>query len=58
MRVFIKLQRSMMSSYGFDVNNLDPRTIKIYNNGGKVLSEDFNAAEAFRPAGKCDNCCR
>ena len=31
-----------MSSYGFDVDNLDPRTIKIYNNGGKVLPENFN----------------
>jgi hypothetical protein len=38
-----KITKSMMSSYGFDVNSLDPRTIKIYNNGGKVLPEDFNA---------------
>ena len=37
-----KITKSMMSDYGFDVNNLDPRTIKIYNNGGKVLSENFN----------------
>ena len=37
-----KITKAMMSSYGFDVDNLDPRTIKIYNNGGKVLPENFN----------------
>lgn len=38
-----KITKSMLSSFGFDVNTLDPRTIKIYNNGGKVLPENINA---------------
>ena len=35
-----KITKSMLSQYGIDPNTVDPRTIKIYNNGGKVLPED------------------
>ena len=35
-----KITRDMLSSYGIDPNTVDPRTIKIYNNGGKMLPED------------------
>ena len=35
-----KITREMLSSYGIDANAVDPRTIKIYNNGGKMLPED------------------
>ncbi len=34
-----KIDRAKLESFGFDVATLDPRTIKIYNNGGKALSE-------------------
>ncbi|MDH3268448.1 MAG: type IX secretion system sortase PorU, partial [Ignavibacteria bacterium] len=34
-----KLDRARLESFGFNVSSVDPRTIKIYNNGGKVLSE-------------------
>ncbi len=36
---FYRINRSQLLSYGIDPNTADPRTIKIYNNGGKVLSE-------------------
>ena len=35
-----KITRSMLASFGIDPNTVDPRTIKIYNNGGKILPED------------------
>lgn len=35
-----KIDRARLESFGFDLSSLDPRTIKIYNNGGKVLSEN------------------
>lgn len=35
-----KITKSMLTSFGIDANTIDPRTIKIYNNGGKVLPED------------------
>ncbi len=35
-----KITRDMLSDYGIDANTVDPRKIKIYNNGGKVLPED------------------
>ncbi len=35
-----KITRDMLSSYGIDANTVDPKKIKIYNNGGKVLPED------------------
>ncbi len=39
-----KITRSMLASFGIDGGTVDPRTIKIYNNGGKMLPEDVNAA--------------
>ncbi|MBZ0198293.1 MAG: hypothetical protein K8H86_00380, partial [Ignavibacteriaceae bacterium] len=38
-----KITYSMLSSYGIDPAAVDPRTIKIYNNGGKMLDEAQNA---------------
>jgi hypothetical protein len=35
-----KITRGMLQSYGIDPNTVDPRTIKIYNNGGKMLPQD------------------
>ncbi len=37
-----RITRDMLASFGIDPNNVDPRTIKIYNNGGKMLPENFN----------------
>ena len=37
---FYKITRSMLNSYGIDAASVDPRTIKIYNNGGKMLPEN------------------
>jgi hypothetical protein len=34
-----KIDRTLFSSWGFDAAAIDPRTIKIFNNGGKVLSQ-------------------
>jgi hypothetical protein len=36
-----KITKTMLASYGIDPATVDPRTIKIYNNGGKVLSESI-----------------
>ncbi len=33
-----KITRTQLSSFGIDPNTVDPRTIKIYNNGGKSTS--------------------
>ena len=38
-----KISRSTLASFGLDPGAVDPRTIKIYNNGGKALSEIVNA---------------
>jgi len=38
-----KISKSMLASMGIDASSVDPRTIKIYNNGGKVLSETVSA---------------
>ena len=38
-----KIDRSRLESFGFDVANVDPRTIRIYNNGGKTLPEQVTA---------------
>ncbi len=38
---FYKITKSQLSALGFDFNNDDPRTIKIYNNGGKTLPENI-----------------
>jgi hypothetical protein len=37
-----KIDFNLLSSMGIDPASVDPRTIKIYNNGGKVLSENVN----------------
>ena len=34
-----KIDRAKLESFGFNVSSIDPRTIKIYNNGGKQFSE-------------------
>lgn len=34
-----KIDKEKLESFGFNVSSIDPRTIKIYNNSGKVLSE-------------------
>lgn len=34
-----KIDRAIFASWGFDPAAVDPRTIKIYNNGGKALAE-------------------
>ena len=36
-----KLDFNFLSSAGFNPDAIDPRTIKIYNNGGKTLSENL-----------------
>lgn len=38
-----KITRSQLAGLGIDAANVDPRTIKIYNNGGYVLPEDPTA---------------
>lgn len=47
-----KITYSMLSSYGIDPAAVDPRTIKIYNNGGKLLPED---PAQYRPADLVEN---
>ena len=47
-----KITKSMLTSYGIDPTTVDPRTIKIYNNGGKVLPEDITAS---RPSDLVEN---
>jgi hypothetical protein len=41
---FYKIPKTSLQLYGIDPNTVDPRTIKIYNNGGKVLSEIITVA--------------
>ncbi len=38
-----KLDASFLSDLGVDVNNIDPRNIQIYGNGGGILSESAGA---------------
>ncbi|MBK9099619.1 MAG: type IX secretion system sortase PorU [bacterium] len=38
-----KIDKARFESFGFNAASIDPRTIKIYNNGGKVLSEKVTA---------------
>ena len=38
-----KIDFNLLSTMGFDPISIDPRTIKIYNNGGKVLPENVSA---------------
>lgn len=47
-----KISKTMLASYGIDANSVDPRTIKIYNNGGKILPETISAE---RPADLVEN---
>jgi hypothetical protein len=47
-----KIDRIMLETFGFDLSTVDPRTIKIYNNGGKVLSEN---PDAPRPVDLIEN---
>lgn len=47
-----KIDRATLINFGFDVNNLDPRKIKIYNNGGYTLPED---PDAVRPNNLVEN---
>ncbi|NWF49518.1 MAG: type IX secretion system sortase PorU [Ignavibacteriaceae bacterium] len=37
-----KISRSMLPNFGIDPATVDPRTIKIYNNGGMTLPENPN----------------
>ncbi len=37
-----KIDKQTLLNNGIDANSIDPRTIKIYNNGGKVLPENVN----------------
>jgi len=46
-----KIDKQMLQSFGIDVS-VDPRTIKIYNNSGKVLSENI---EDERPVDLVEN---
>ena len=46
-----KIDKQMLASFGIDVS-VDPRTIKIYNNGGKVLPENI---EIERPLDLVEN---
>ncbi len=47
-----KIDREKLESFGFNVSSIDPRTIKIYNNSGKVLSEKVTTP---RPADLVEN---
>ena len=47
-----KITRSMLPELGIDPNTVDPRTIKIYNNGGYILPQTVNAP---RPNGLTEN---
>jgi hypothetical protein len=47
-----KIDRAMLETFGFDPSSIDPRTIKIYNNGGKVLPEN---ADFSRPIDLIEN---
>lgn len=47
-----KIPRSALASFGIDANTVDPRTIKIYNNGGKTLPEPLTLS---RPSNLTEN---
>ena len=47
-----KIDNAYLSSLGIDVGSIDPRTIKIYNNGGRILPWNTNAE---RPADLVEN---
>ncbi|HEY7750906.1 MAG TPA: C25 family peptidase propeptide domain-containing protein, partial [Ignavibacteriaceae bacterium] len=50
-----KIDRALLQTFGINPAGLDPRTIKIYNNGGKVLPES-NLAN--RPVDLVENAIR
>jgi len=47
-----KITKSMLPSLGIDPNTVDPKTIKIYNNGGKALPESIDSP---RPSDLVEN---
>ena len=47
-----KIDKNKLSDYGIDAATVDPRTIKIYNNGGYLLSP---TVEKPRPQGIVEN---
>lgn len=47
-----KIDYNFLSSAGLNPESIDPRTLKIYNNGGKELPENVNAS---RPADLVEN---
>ncbi len=47
-----KIDKAYLSKLGIDVNSIDPRTIKIYNNGGYILPWSVNED---RPDGLLEN---
>lgn len=49
-----RIDYSTLRDAGIDVDNLDPRTIKIYNNGGRPLNTDA-MAEENNPDGPVEN---
>ena len=38
-----KIDKATLESFGFNLAGIDPRTIKIYNNGGKALPEKVSS---------------
>jgi hypothetical protein len=38
-----KINKTVLSGLGFDISNLDPRNLRIYGNGGKLLPEKNSA---------------
>ncbi|MDX1699953.1 MAG: type IX secretion system sortase PorU, partial [Melioribacteraceae bacterium] len=41
-----KIDRSYLSNLGINVDNVDPRTIKIYNNGGYILPWSMSSSNS------------
>ncbi len=42
-----KISKSFLTSLGADLNNIDPRTIKIYGNGGRMIPYSNNVFYPF-----------
>ncbi|WP_027138434.1 type IX secretion system sortase PorU [Gaetbulibacter saemankumensis] len=42
-----KLTKSFLQRLGVDVNNVDPRTIKLYGNGGEMIPYANSASQAY-----------
>lgn len=47
-----KIDKNMLSEMGIDVNNIDPRNIQIYGNGGAMLPE-YNATFRHETLEEC-----